>query len=146
MCIRDRPDPTSLQPNPELKPRVFAPPQVLKNLVQGQLRICDTNVFAYKQLQEARAHGFRGRGKALSVSVHLKDEHYKAVIRTVECHSRQVSRLRRVGAHCSGRVGVPTGWSTGEFVPGSLYWGTAVESDRYVWGGRRSRRVLCAAC
>mmetsp|Transcript_39620 Transcript_39620/g.93227 ORF Transcript_39620/g.93227 Transcript_39620/m.93227 type:complete len:2695 (+) Transcript_39620:129-8213(+) len=63
--------------------------QVLKNLVQGQLRICDTNVFAYKQLQEARAHGFRGRGKALSVSVHLKDEHYKAVIRTVECHSRQ---------------------------------------------------------
>ena len=65
--------------------------QLIKNLLRGQIRICDT-VFSYTQYAKSRSHGFRGDGKRMTISLSSRDDTYKSnnpPSRTLEVGSRQ---------------------------------------------------------
>ena len=62
--------------------------QLVQILLKGKLRIND-NIFSYTQVTQKRAHGFCGRGKLMTVQVHVKEDAYKAQTRGVKVHSRQ---------------------------------------------------------
>ncbi|KAJ1485694.1 hypothetical protein T484DRAFT_2407106 [Baffinella frigidus] len=62
--------------------------QLVQVLLKGQLRICD-NLFSFTQVTQLRAHGYSGRGKAMTIQLHVKEDAYKAQTRAVKVHSRQ---------------------------------------------------------
>jgi len=62
--------------------------ELVQSLLKGQLRICE-NIFSYTQVTQSRAHGFCGRGKVMTIQIHVKEDAYKAQTRAVKVHSRQ---------------------------------------------------------
>jgi len=51
--------------------------QLIKNLLRGQIRICDA-IFSYTQYAKSRSHGFRGNGKRITISIMAREDNYKS--------------------------------------------------------------------
>lgn len=69
--------------------------QLIRNFLRGHLRICD-NVFSYIQYATQRSHGYRGKGKPISICFHVRsnrEEMYKSSVtytsRTIQVGSRE---------------------------------------------------------
>ena len=64
--------------------------QLIRTLIRGQIRICDS-IFSFTQHAKSRSHGFRGRGKTITITVVWRDDPYKA-------SSHPPSRTEQVGS------------------------------------------------
>jgi len=64
--------------------------ELIRNLTRGQIRICDS-IFSFTQYAKSRSHGFRGRGKTITITIMERDGSYKA-------SNHASSRTEKVGS------------------------------------------------